>query len=298
MANIKRFFSFKKKKKDVNVRVENKNYRKKANDFDDWCKKHKKLVLKKNDEHITKACWYNELLMIIENKGDIKVFLDKKNRELRYEFIDDVTPMHMEVLANCFEEINKYENVILMCERIVEEFLEFEKSVVKLLKRYPKKREEDIKLFLSDYVNFGCFKRENVVKLVFEVEGFWNNVFYFIKKFIVNRTLYGLIKKYSENNLYLRTFELYKMPYGLDFWFMFNSKLGVICNLDFDSSVKWSNRIDRAIVKLKKNIASEEKLAEKKKLIIEDIEKSFDSSLLVEKEYDIVVDYIKRNFNM
>ena len=116
-------------------------------------------------------------------------------------------------------------------------------------------------------MNFGCFKRENVVKLIFEVEGFWNNVFYFIKKFIVNRTLYGLIKKYSENNLYLRTFELYKMPYGLDFWFMFNSKLGVICNLDFDSSVKWSNRIDRAIAKLKKILLVKKNWQKKRNLL-------------------------------
>ena len=293
MVKNKRKFSFIKKKNKKEDAVESKIAKKMVNAFDDWARKNKKLVLKK--DKISEIYWYDELLDVVKKKNSVQAFLNSKNRKLRQEFIDDATSVHIEIMVNCYEEINKYENVICLSEEIIELMVKFENNILKLIKYYPKKREEDIRVFLLDYVNSGSFRKENIEKLRFEVDGWWKNIIYFIKRIVINSTLYGMVDEYSENNLYFKIWELYRKPYGIDFWYMLSSKLGVICNLDFNSSAKWGVKLDKKIAKINRFIASEEKNAEKKKLVIEEIEKSFDLSELIEIEKEKVLDYVENN---
>lgn len=293
MVKNKRKFSFIKKKNKKEDAVESKIAKKMVNAFDDWARKNKKLVLKK--DKISEIYWYDELLDVVKKKNSVQAFLNSKNRKLRQEFIDDATSVHIEIMVNCYEEINKYENVICLSEEIIELMAKFENNILKLIKYYPKKREEDIRVFLLDYVNSGSFRKENIEKLRFEVDGWWKNIIYFIKRIVINSTLYGMVDEYSENNLYFKIWELYRKPYGIDFWYMLSSKLGVICNLDFNNSVKWGVKLDKKIAKINRFIVSEEKIAEKKKLIIEEIEKSFDWSELIEIEKEKVLDYVENN---
>lgn len=295
MVKNKRKFSFIKKKNKKEDAVESKIAKKMVNAFDDWARKNKKLVLKK--DKISEIYWYDELLDVVKKKSSIRAFLNSKNRKLRQEFIDDATSVHIEIMVNCYEEINKYENVICLSEEIIELMTKFESHILKLIKYYPKKKENEVREFLLDYVNSGSFKKESIEKLRFEVDGVWGNIIYFIKRIVINSTLYGMVDEYSKNNLYFKIWELYRKPYGIDFWYMLSSKLGVICNLDFNSSVKWGVKLDKKIAKIKRFIINEEKLAEKKKLVIEGIEKSFDCSDLVVKEEEIMMEYIKENFN-
>ena len=102
---------------------------KRQNAFDDWVKKHKKLILIENKSSIKKIYWFKEFDEFIKNGGDIEEFLKIKNERLFLEFKEDLSESMTDRNERLCDEIRKCENVKVCADKLDQLLYEFDRDV-------------------------------------------------------------------------------------------------------------------------------------------------------------------------
>ena len=291
-------FDLKKKKqtllKDKTVQKEkDKKDREQEGVFDEWIKRHKKIILKDNKKEIKNIYWFKEFQNFIEKGGRVKVFLDSKNAKLYTEFKENYFEKIMSKNEDLKEEIARCEKVISNTVELEYGLLKFAKDIKKLEYIFTKKRFDDVKNLLIYYSQTGVFDEKYLEKLREKIKGFWNTVFNWFRMYRARRFLDKFVLRYTENNVFNKANEIFFMHYGKDVGYTMSLRINTICMFDEMTTKIWIKKKEKAISKINKMIKNMAKTIQKNDEFLREVEKSFKNTKLLKIEEDIVLRYLE-----
>lgn len=291
-------FDLKKKKqtllKDKTVQKEkDKKGREQEGVFDEWIKRHKKIILKDNKKEIKNIYWFKEFQNFIEKGGRVKVFLDSKNAKLYTEFKENYFEKIMSKNEDLKEEIARCEKVISNTVELEYGLLKFAKDIKKLEYIFTKKRFDDVKNLLIYYSQTGVFDEKYLEKLREKIKGFWNTVFNWFRMYRARRFLDKFVLRYTENNVFNKANEIFFMHYGKDVGYTMSLRINTICMFDEMTTKIWIKKKEKAISKINKMIKNMAKTIQKNDEFLREVEKSFKNTKLLKIEEDIVLRYLE-----